>query len=262
MACMIGISSMTKFRPRRPSLFSAKFGAAAVAIVLSWGCGGNTQDANPVVVEALGGLPYESISDVSTFGDFGATFAVLSERDFSDSDISARADGLPNTVPPAPADDTYVGRVVRVGIVAVYWDSGRVVIPQEFEFVDFGSNVSGSERRPVVLDGAVRLEVGETYFGTFSNTGAGLAPLNPRGIYTINKGALVAARSSEGRAVGPPELRGVQLGALNAVISSAPIHESVRPFLAADAYTRLMLSQQASSPTPVASSLPPDSTAP
>ena len=233
-----------------------------VGLLIGSSCAAQDVDQDFAVVEALGGLPYETASDITTYGDVALVFSVVSERAFENADIQPRADGSAGTIPPPELalEDGYVGRVVRVEVESVVWDSGRADIPKTFEFVDLGYQVTKGERRPVVGASGVRLEISNKYVGVFSLNGDRLAPMNPNALYELHNGRLVRPADGNGSHVpGPPELGELSISKIAKLLAGTPVHPYALPYMTEQAGTRAAMIARAladSESTAVSSSVP------
>jgi len=101
-------------------------------------------------MDDLESLPFTSVRDVVSYGDFVATFIVLSEER-----------GAPSS------EHRLVDRRLTLRLDDVLWESGRVDVPARLELQDSGwIEVDGVELR-AVPDTELWLDVGEVYLGAF-----------------------------------------------------------------------------------------------
>ena len=205
----------------------------AFAILLASACSSRDDSDSYATVDLTGGLPFESESDVVTYGDFAATFRVVGERDFSNADIDPPADGSPVTYPPDDPSAGYVGRVITIEISEVAWDSKRVDdIPSNFEFVDLGWQIQDGKRVPAVSEGGVRIQTNVEYFGVFASTGRGLAPMGPDSIYEVADGHLTQPGNvADEKAAELDLFEGETVQAASELLSAAQVHDYALPFM-------------------------------
>jgi hypothetical protein len=173
-------------------------------LVASGAC---SSSESPVADSGHRGLAFDTVSEAAAGGDFAVVFEVLSERDFGYSDIQRPADGSPPSSPPSVPDQDYIGRVVHVAVETVVWSDGEHVAPAEFEFVTSGWQLRDGARRVPADSSWYRVEVGERYFGVFSDFGGEIGPMSMDAIYQLDGDQLIEV-SAVG---GPDEFEGATL---------------------------------------------------
>ena len=187
------------------------------ALTVASACSDRGEEASRFGDGALLGASFETVSDAVSYGDFAVVFDVVSERDFGYADISRPADGSPPPSSLAGHDDDYVGRVVRVEVDTVVWVDGERVVPSEFEFVTAGWHVSDDSRRAADDGPWYRVEVGDRYFGVFTDSGAEVGPLSINAIYGLDGDRLVEVST----AGGPDQFDGATLSVVAALLDDA-----------------------------------------
>lgn len=139
----------------------------ASAVAACSGGGGNDTDGSGVVVVGAGeqSVPGDTLSDWKDYSDAVIRFAVTGERSEPvDERTEKTGEGL-------------VNRVVTISVDQVYWDLGRVPLPNSLDLQAWGWALHDGERRLMVAVDVPRLEIGHTYLAAIAQFDDGWATL-------------------------------------------------------------------------------------